>query len=94
MNQLQYLAGAYFHQDYDLDAESPLALVEQYRDSEPPDDVAGLASEVEALLRFADEQSLRETWIKRYRASYEPIRDGMSYREWFERVLDVLREAR
>ena len=94
MDQLRYLAESYFHQDYDLDADTPLDLIREFRESEPASDVAELVADVQRLLRVSDEAVLRETWINHFRASYEPDRDGMSYREWFERVLEVLREPR
>jgi cobalamin biosynthesis Mg chelatase CobN len=90
-HQLAHLARAYFHQDYDLEAPTPLEAVRTFQRGEPPDAVAGLISDLEAIQNsHMSESELRELWIRTYGASYDPRDDGKSYREWFAEVLSTL----
>jgi hypothetical protein len=90
MSQLRYLAEAYFHQDYALDATTPLDLIREFRSSEPASDVAQLITDIKSFVT-RDESAMRDAWLHDFGASYEPDRrDGMTYREWFERVLEIL----
>ena len=95
MSELEYLARAYFHQDFDLDAPTAIDLVREFRQGETPEISGQLAREVEELLQTGDESAMRHEWINELGAYYEPDRrSGLTYREWFEKVLEVLREPR
>jgi cobalamin biosynthesis Mg chelatase CobN len=94
LRQLPHLARAYFHQDYDLEAPTPLAVVRSFQRGEPPDVVAGLVSDLEEILSsHMSENDLRELWIRKYGASYDPRDDGKSYRDWFAEILRTLTAA-
>lgn len=93
-DQLRKLAEAYFHQDYDLEASSPLGVIRLFRDQESKGAVAELESDIETLVRSHTEQQIDDLWAETWYAAYDPGDDGMSYREWFERVLEVLHEPR
>lgn len=94
MRSLDHLAQGYFHEDFTLESAEPLYMVTMFRHGEPPVVVDELLAAVQALLRSATEAQMREQWLTRSHASYDPSAHGMTYREWFERVLEVLREPR
>lgn len=91
-NRLRDLAGAYFHQDYEDDYPGPDAAVEAFRNHHTPDAVAELVSEIDAILSSPmSEPDVADLWIKRYLGSYDPVdRDGITYREWFAHVREIL----
>jgi cobalamin biosynthesis Mg chelatase CobN len=94
-DQLAHLARAYFHEDYDLEEATPLEVVRTFQRGEPPDAVAGLISDLEAIREailnsHMSENEIRELWIRTYGASYDPRDDGKSYREWFAEALSTL----
>jgi hypothetical protein len=90
-DELTYLARAYFHQDFDLTADSPLGVVRHFVARETAETVAALADELDAILRERrGEQAVRELWLTAGQASYDPARDGLSCLAWFERIRAVL----
>ena len=91
-HQLIHLAQAYFHQDYDLEAPTPLDVLRSFQEGESPGAVAELISDIESMLASSmNEGEMRDLWIKEYGASYDPLTDGMEYRRWFADILRVLR---
>ena len=90
-HQLLHLAQAYFHQDYELEAATPLGVVRSFREGEPPGAIAELISDLEWVLNSTmDEREMYNLWIKEYGASYDPLADGISYRTWFSAMLGCL----
>ncbi|RPF21150.1 contact-dependent growth inhibition system immunity protein [Myceligenerans xiligouense] len=90
MAEIQYLARTYFHPDYDLEAASPLLVVEKYWESEDSATVSALRNEISSALSTRDDDGLIELWLAVAGAQYDPRWDGLSGRAWFERILDVL----
>lgn len=90
--RLEYLAEAYFHQDYDLLGPTPAAVVYEFCKREAPQAVSQLQSDVDSALQTLTEQELASLWLERWRASYDPRQDQMTYRQWFQQILHVLRE--
>jgi CdiI immunity protein len=89
--QLAHLAGAYFHQDYDLDAPAPAGIIGNFVDGEEPAAIRELAAEIQGLLESGmTESQIGELWIKTLQASYEPAKDGLTYRAWLTARLDAL----
>ncbi|KMS88039.1 MULTISPECIES: contact-dependent growth inhibition system immunity protein [Streptomyces] len=90
--QITYLASSYFHQDYDLEADSPLGVVELFRESEEPATAQALAAEITTLLASPDatEDRLAEIWLDEAQAAYDPRRDGVSVRDWLSQVAGAL----
>ena len=87
-----YLA-SYFHQDYDLEAETPLGVVEDFLEDSDARRIAKLRSEVEKILvGTADEAQLVQAWLKDGDASYDPRRDGLSMREWYRAIIGLIDE--
>jgi len=89
---LEHFAGAYFHQDWDLDSETPMDVVRLFRSGEPAEETAALIGEIELLLRTFDEPQIGKMWLDDWGGSYDPRDDGMSYHDWFGQVRAVLRE--
>ena len=85
--QLQHLAGAYFHQDYDLDSESPDSVVDAFREGEGDASAAELVSEIDRLLasRLAEREML-DLWVVAWGASYDPHDSGRDMRGWLTAV--------
>jgi hypothetical protein len=90
-HQLLHLAQAYFHQDFDLEAPTPLDVVRLFRNGEPSSAVDELISDLKSVLdSLVADSDMRDLWIHEYGASYDPLTDGISYRKWFADVLDVM----
>jgi CdiI immunity protein len=93
-DQLKHLARAYFHQDYDLEAQTPLGVVHLFWESEPEDAIAELKAEIGAILNSPmTDREIYDLWIRQYGASYDPTSDGEGYRSWFTKVLSELDDS-
>ncbi|MBE1577703.1 contact-dependent growth inhibition system immunity protein [Amycolatopsis roodepoortensis] len=84
---LGYLA-TYFHQDYDLEAGSPIGVVKKFTDDELVEYSRELLVELETLKAAGlTEGQARKLWRDDYNAMYEPdIDGGISYLEWFDQI--------
>ncbi|KAB1139432.1 hypothetical protein F7R91_40050 [Streptomyces luteolifulvus] len=88
---ISYLAQAYFHQDFDLDAETPLGVVEMFRDSESADTVEALRAEIVTLLESEPtEEALANVWLDEAGAEYDPRLGGVTVRNWLRRMAETL----
>lgn len=89
--QLQHLAQAYFHQDYDLDLGEPDAVIAAFAEGEGLGAVRELTFEIDSLLAGPlDEGSLADLWVKTLGAAYDPTSHGHTYREWLAHIRDLL----
>jgi hypothetical protein len=85
------LAGSYFHQDYDLEYETPRQALEDFRDSEPPEDVRALRDAVRELVASGrSEDELADLWLEEAQASYDPRDDGFEMSGWFRLIQEAL----
>ncbi len=96
MNQtpaLYELMGAYFHQDWALDAADEWTVVDSFVDGEP--DLAPLLpAEVEwALTHFTSETDLKRYILDDLGAGYLADWNGTTYREWLTQIADRVRKA-
>ena len=92
--RLTYLAGAYFHQDYDLEAPTPAGIIANFAESEEPGVIRELAAEITSILDSdMTEGQIADLWLTTLRASYEPDREGLTYRAWLATVLAALEET-
>ncbi|MFC8732683.1 contact-dependent growth inhibition system immunity protein [Luteimicrobium sp. NPDC057192] len=91
MRRLRYLAQNYFHQDWDLDAPTPVGVLEVFRKEETPGSVAELRTEIQAILGTDPSESvLRDTW-NRAGADWDPeVTKWGTYREWFDAMLTTV----
>jgi len=92
MDRLQYLAHLYFHQDWDLEASTPIDALRNYRREEPIENVQTLRDELmQVLAPNPDEAQLAEAW-SRAGADWDPrAAQWGTYREWFDAMLAVMR---
>jgi CdiI immunity protein len=92
--QLAHLAGAYFHQDYDLDGPTAADIISDFADGEGGAARQELGAEITNILDSGmTSKQIGDLWISTLQASYEPGRDGLSYREWLARTLHILSET-
>ncbi|MEV5982093.1 contact-dependent growth inhibition system immunity protein [Streptomyces sp. NPDC052114] len=90
-DSMRYLAQAYFHQDYDLEAEEPIQILTEFRQVEPPEVVEELRASLEQILASGmGEGGLAEVWLETAGASYDPRQDGIAMSLWFHQVIDAL----
>ncbi|MEU6882925.1 contact-dependent growth inhibition system immunity protein [Streptomyces sp. NPDC046712] len=86
-----YLAGAYFHQDYDLESGTPVQVVESFRRDESEERVDILRRAIEGVLAAGmSENELAALWIDQAGASYDPRDDGLEVSRWFLMVTEAL----
>lgn len=89
--QLEHLAQAYFNQDYDLEFDTPDAVVVAFAEDEGRGAVSELTFELDALLAGPlNEGQLEDLWVKTLGASYAPTADGQTCRGWFAHMRDLL----
>ncbi len=89
--QLQHLAGAYFHQDYDLDSGSPDSVIESFIQGEGEASAAELVAEIDHVLASGlTEREMLNLWVDAWGASYDPRDDGQDMRIWLTGVRNRL----
>ena len=82
---------SYFHQDYDLEAETPLGVVENFLEESDARSVVELRRELTRLLAgAAGEAQLVQEWLGDGCASYDPRRDGLSMRDWYRAIIGLM----
>jgi hypothetical protein len=93
LDRLKYLAQGYFHEDYDVVSGTPLDVIRDFAAHETLAIKQELMSDIDSLLASHTEAQIGHLWLTEWGASYEPPHDdGITYRQWFEKVLEVLRE--
>jgi len=89
--KLQQFAGGYFHEDYKVEFPSPDAAVGAFVTEFSEETVAAVLSEIDDLLASSmSEAELYQLWINQLGAAYDPSADGITYRDWFAHVRDLL----
>jgi len=92
---LRLFAVSAFHQDYDLDSPTPDDAVLQFIGRSSEGTMARLLVLVEELLASTrTEDEFDDLWINQLHANYDPRDDGLTYREWFAHVRDLLTQAK
>jgi hypothetical protein len=87
---LEEFAVSAFNQDYDLDSANPDEAVIGFVRRRPHRSMAGLIGELDSLIASTlDEDQIDEIWTEAG-GNYDPRDDGMTYREWFAHVRDLL----
>ena len=89
---LSYLGHSYFHEDYDVEASSPLGVVEKFVDNEIVEYPLMLLAELDGLKKKGiTEEEARNLWLVECGAYYEPdVHDGLTYLDWFDQIRDLL----
>lgn len=91
MAQVRYLISAYFHEDWRLDATSPIDVVRQFAEREPSDSVAAVRRGLSDLLTSGrSEADLRRLVLDEWQSSYDPALEAGTVRGWLEEILCLL----
>lgn len=79
------------HQDYDLESESVDRVIDSFREGEGEASAAELVSKIDRLLdAHSSERDLRDLWVVRWGAAYDPCEGGQDLRDWLIAVRDRL----
>ena len=91
---LNYLGQGYFHEDYDLEAESPSALVRRFAYEEKRQYVQLMENELSEILdKELTESAAEILWLHDAQAMYDPARDGKTYLGWLREILQIVEQA-
>ena len=83
---LENFLAAYFHQDWALEQSTPEAVVDYFRDSESPEQVAATRDNLARLLAGDFDDEALGALARRLGCEYDPTRDGRPWRSWLEGV--------
>jgi len=94
-DKLRQFAGGYFHEDYDAEFSTVDEAIDRFREESSSDSIDVVVRELSSLLDSPlTEEDLDDLWINQLHANYDPREDGMTYREWFAHVRDLLTQAK
>jgi hypothetical protein len=83
--------GGYFHQDWDLDSETPADVVALYMRDSTPEEVDHLEAAISRLIDGDFENSeLEESLFRDYTCLYLPRGAGQTAREFLQNILSSL----
>lgn len=98
---LRHLGGAYFHQDYMDEGETPADIVIDFGTETELGAVRLLHGWLQAKIGSGlSEGESKQIWMKQVHSMYDPATDGITYSQWLQQVivltgraLDVRRTA-
>ena len=94
-DELRQFAGGYFHEDYDLEFATADEAVGGFRQESPSESINTVLHELKSLVDSSlTEDELDDLWINQLHANYDPREDGMTYREWFAHVRELLTQPK
>lgn len=93
--RLAQFFGAYFHEDWDLDARDTDSVVDKYCSQQSgPQGPAMLADDISSLVASdLSEQALQTMLFDNLGCYYDPSADGLSARLWLQAVAARLEEG-
>ena len=84
---LRHLGGAYFHQDYMDEGETPADIVVDFGTETDLQAVQLLNGWLQARLGSGlTEGESKDIWMNQVHSMYDPATDGMTYFEWLQQV--------
>lgn len=89
VENITYLLGAYFHQDWFLDAPEPDDVIRSFVARESPERVSALEQEIKFLLTSSSDE-LPGSFIIDNHGYYDPTPDGFTVKRWLQHILSVL----
>jgi len=93
--ELWQFAACFFGQDFDLDYSTADEAVLDFAPEQGSEAVESLLAEIDRLLSTSlTDDELRDLWVTQLHANYDPRDDGLTYREWFAHVRDLLTQAK
>jgi hypothetical protein len=88
--ELYTFFAAYFHQDWDLEADDWHGVVNNYINADPiSEPLRKLAREIDDLRSARAEQELKHFLLRTVGVNYIP--DSVTYGEWLSQIADFLR---
>ncbi|CAL9648852.1 contact-dependent growth inhibition system immunity protein [Streptomyces sp. enrichment culture] len=91
---LRLFAQTYFHQDFALEADEPIAIVAHFRRAASLERTQELRAEVLSILdAVTDDEAVARIWLKEAGAYYDPRPDGITPRNWLRRIAAELEEG-
>jgi hypothetical protein len=85
---ITYLLGAYFHQDWFLEASEPDDIIKSFINRETSERVRALKQEINYLLANCNE--LSNNFIIDNNGYYDPRADGLTVHKWLQHTLTLL----
>jgi len=86
---ITYLLGAYFHQDWFHDVPNPDDVIRYFIERESADRVLALKQELSQLLDSGN-VSISDSFISDNNGYYDPHADGLTAREWLKKIQGML----
>jgi hypothetical protein len=94
-DELEQFAGGFFDEDFDLEYATPDDAIAAFPRLQGADAVRDLVSEIDHLLASPlTDDELNRLWIGTFGGRYNPKADGLTYREWFAHVRELLTRAK
>ncbi|WP_194727473.1 contact-dependent growth inhibition system immunity protein [Noviherbaspirillum malthae] len=95
LNELKQFFGAYFHQDWNLDASAPDDVVRLFiSDGYSNDELINLAKDIEKYAATkTDDAATEEGLLKELGCYYMPSADNVGAKAWLNHVATLLRSA-
>lgn len=88
---LRELGQSYFHQDFDLEADTPVAVAALFGRVAAPETVEALRTEIASILDSdLDEDAVAHIWLEESEAYYDPRADGITPRDWLWQLAQAL----
>lgn len=79
---LENFLAAYFHQDWAMEHDTPEAVVDYYRSSEAPAQVAATRDELARLLDGGHDEDALAGALRAMGSEFDPRQGGGSVRDW------------
>lgn len=89
---LNHLCGAYFHQDWVLEAPDTAGVITTFVRESPPERLRATVAELRALLDSEDPPDL-DRLLDDLSCEYLPAADGLTARTWLEQVVERLNQS-
>ncbi|MCT7950480.1 contact-dependent growth inhibition system immunity protein [Ancylothrix sp. C2] len=91
---LAHFFGAYFHQDWDLEAPNAEGVIRNYLQDEPFISVQQTITEINQLLEMKfSEDELKNILLFDFHCNYDPTFDGISYQDWLCWIQTFLKQT-
>jgi hypothetical protein len=91
LRRMESLFGAYFHEDWTLDADDPDDIVKLYISSATTAQAKQMADDIKTYVESVpDDAELYDQLLKKLGCSYDPEADGINGRDWLLRVAAML----
>ena len=85
--------GAYFHQDWLMEASTPSGVISNFVRDEPNEVLSGLIAELDELLAGdQDERTLRSA-VDAAQGSFDPTAEGETIAQWLAGVREQVQSA-